>query len=150
MKVSYDKENVYFYVETVDNLTSYADPNWMRLLLDTQVATKDSKDWEEFEYILNRNNPTANEMVLERSTGGWNWEEVGKVPYTVQGNVMQVKVSRKMLGMEDKVVFNYKWCDNNLSSGDIMDLYTDGSAAPGGRFVFQFKSKTNGHTRTSR
>ena len=141
MKVSYDKENVYFYVETVDNLTSYTDPNWMRLLLDTQVATKDSKDWEEFEYILNRNNPTSNEMVLERSTGDWNWEEVGKVAYTVQGNIMQVKVPRQMLGMEDSVTFNFKWCDNNLVNGDIMDVYTDGSAAPGGRFVFQFMSE---------
>jgi len=140
-KVSYDKDNVYFYVETVNALSPYTDTNWMRLLLDTQVATSDSKDWEEFEYILNRNNPTASEMVLERSTGDWNWEEVGKVSYTVQGNIMQVAVPRSMLGMTDRVTFNFKWCDNNLSTGDIMDVYTDGTAVPGGRFVFQFTSE---------
>ena len=140
-KVSYDKENVYFYVETVAALSPYTDANWMRLLLDTQVATSDSKDWEEFEYILNRNNPTANEMVLERSTGDWNWEEVGKVSYTVQGNIMQIAVPRSMIGMEDSVTFNFKWCDNNLVDGDIMDVYTDGTAVPGGRFVFQFTSE---------
>lgn len=140
-KVSYDDENVYFYVETTDDLSAYTDPDWMRLLLDTQVATKNSKDWEEFEYILNRSNPTAEYMTLERSKGGWNWEEVGKVSYSIQGNILQVEIPRSMLGMDEEVTFNFKWCDNNLSDGDIMDLYTDGTAVPGGRFVFQFTSE---------
>lgn len=140
-KVSYDKTNLYFYVETVQDLSPYTDPDWMRLLLDTKKATEKSKDWEEFEYILNRENPSADYMTLERSTGDWNWQEVGKVSYTVSKNVLQVKIPRKMLGLEKEVTFNFKWCDNNLRDGDIMELYTEGSAAPGGRFVFQFTNK---------
>ena len=35
-KVSYDNQNIYFYVETKDTLTSYTDSNWMRLLIDTK------------------------------------------------------------------------------------------------------------------
>lgn len=140
-RVSYDSENLYFYVETVDALSSYTDANWMRLLLDTQEATADSKDWEEFEYILNRVSPSASEMTLERSKGGWEWETVGNVRYTVQGNVLQVEIPRAMLGLTgDEISFNFKWCDNNISDGDIMSLYTDGDAAPGGRFAFRFST----------
>ncbi|MBO4326280.1 MAG: hypothetical protein J5950_03305 [Clostridia bacterium] len=142
-KVSYDSKNVYFYVETVDPITSSGDENWMRLLLDTGEATKDHTDWEGFEYILNRVSPASDGLVLERSTGGWNWEEVGHVDYSVSGNVLQVAVPRKLLGFgSGRLDFNFKWCDANLADGDILTLYTDGDAAPGGRFCFHFTTKT--------
>jgi len=111
----------------------------MRLLLDTEIATEDYAGWEEFEYILNRTSPDAEGMVLERSTGGWNWEVVGHVDYSVQGSVLQVAIPRKLLGFgSGGLEFNFKWCDANLADGDIMTLYTDGDAAPEGRFCFHF------------
>lgn len=141
-KVSYDDDNLYFYVETVDNLTAYSDEAWMRLLLDTGVATAESKDWEEYEYILNRTAADENEMTLERSLGGWNWETVGNIEYTVQENVLQVKIPRQMIGLTgESIDFNFKWCDNNLKDGDIMTLYTDGDSAPGARFAFHFTTE---------
>jgi hypothetical protein len=138
-KVSYDKDNVYFYVETVDPLTPSTDANWMRLLLDTSEATPDYSGWENFEYILNRVSPASDGLVLERSTGGWNWEEVGHVDYSVSGNVLQVAIPRNLPGFgSGRLDFNFKWCDANLADGDILTLYTDGDAAPGGRFCFHF------------
>ena len=142
-KVSYDGKNVYFYVETVDTITPSDDENWMRLLLDTKEATANYSGWENFEYILNRVPPAADGLVLERSTGGWNWEEVGHVDYSVSGNVLQVAIPRKLLGLgSGRLDFNFKWCDANLADGDILTLYTDGDAAPGGRFCFHFTTKT--------
>ena len=149
-KVSYDKENVYFYVETADPLTPETDDNWMRLLLDTEAASADYAGWEEFEYILNRTSPDAEGMVLERSTGGWNWETVGHADYSIQGNVLQVAIPRKLLGFGSGALeFNFKWADANLADGDIMTLYTDGDAAPEGRFCFHFTTdeRTKGEKR---
>jgi hypothetical protein len=144
-KVSYDADNIYFYVETVDPLTDPSDENWMRLLLDTAVATKDSVDWENFEFIVNRTAPGTEGLVIERSTGGWNWEIVGYADYSVSGNVLQLSVPRKLLGLDSKSIeFNFKWCDNNLADGDILTLYTDGDAAPGGRFCFHFTTVAPG------
>ncbi|MBO5076306.1 MAG: hypothetical protein J5584_01755 [Clostridia bacterium] len=142
-KVSYDRKNLYFFVETTDALTAPDSGNWMRLLLDTRVATADSKDWEEFEYILNRTAPDSRGLVLERSTGGWNWETVGYMDYSVTDNVLQVTIPRNLLdlGPGKRLEFNFKWCDNNLADGDIMSLYTDGDAAPGGRFCFHFTTR---------
>ena len=139
LKAAYDAENFYFYAETDKAVTSYTDPDWMRLLLDTAAATEDSKDWEEFEYIVGRETGTADTLVLERSTGGWNWEKVGDVRYSVKGNVMQLAIPRKLIGLDgDDFTMSFKWADANIADGDVMTLYTDGDSAPGGRFAFLF------------
>lgn len=55
---------------------------------------------------------------------------------------MVLEVPRKLLGNAGKTLdFGFKWCDDNLGDGDILTLYTDGDAAPGGRFVFRFATK---------
>ncbi len=141
-KVCYDQDNIYFYVKTAEDLTSPSDPAWMRLFLDTQAATKDSRDWEGFEYVINRQSPSDTVAYLEKSTGGWNWETVGEVSYKVQGSVLQLAVPRSMLGMTDSFVqLNYKWSDNMQTDGDVMDFYVNGDVAPGGRFAYSFLNR---------
>lgn len=141
-KVTYDDDNIYFYVRTVDDLTPHTDPAWMRLFLDTQRATETSVDWEEFEYVINRRTPSDSVAYLERSKGGWDWEQVGEVRYSVNGNVLQIEVPREMLGFKNKPLnFNFKWSDNMQEDGDIMDFYLNGDVAPGGRLCFAFRDK---------
>lgn len=139
-KVTYDNNNIYFYVKTVDDLTPHTDNAWMRLFLDTAEATETSVDWEEIEYVINRTSPSDTEAVLEKSTGGWNWEVVGKVKYKVSGNVLQIEVPRTMLGYEKgkAISFNFKWSDN-MQEDDVMDFYVNGDVAPGGRLMFPFR-----------
>ncbi|MBO4363864.1 MAG: hypothetical protein J5912_05720 [Clostridia bacterium] len=141
LKATFDSENLYFYAETAADITPYTDENWMRLILDTQAATEDSTDWENFEYIIGRETGTDSTLALERSTGGWNWEKVGDVRYTVNGKVMQIAIPRSMVGAEgDEFQLSFKWADANLTDGDILTLYTDGDSAPGGRFAFLLSS----------
>ena len=141
LKAAYDDTNFYFYAETDKPVTPYTDPNWMRLLLDTGAAEGDSRDWEEFEYIVGREAGSAGTLVLERSTGGWNWEKVGDVRYSVNGKVMQLEIPRALIGLEgESFSLSFKWADANIEDGDVMTLYTDGDAAPGGRFAFLFTS----------
>lgn len=141
-KVSFDNKNIYFYVETVDPLTPHTDPGWMRLFIDTKQATKDSKDWEEIEYVVNRISPTEKIAYVEKSKGGWDWEIVAEVEYSVKDNVLQIEIPRKVLGLDTlkDPVFNFKWADNNCLDGDILTFYTDGDSAPGGRFMFHFNT----------
>ena len=136
-RVTYDAENLYFMVKTAENITPYTDPAWMRLLID--VEGTDQKNWETFEYILNRTTPTADKATLERSTGGWSWEKVTEVAYTVEGDTMVVTIPRAALGIgEGDFTVNFKWSDNMQTEGDIMDFYTNGDVAPGARFKYQF------------
>ena len=130
-KVARDSENVYFYVECADKITSSSDPCWMRLLL----STGDGDSWENIQYILNR----TKAGMLERSLGGWHWEEVGEVSFHVEGNVLTVAIPRTMLGLgRGGFTLRFKWADNNLGGGDILDLYQYGDAAPGGRFLYRY------------
>lgn len=139
VKVTYDNENVYFRIETVDDITSYTDPAWMRILIDTD-SSGNSANWEGFEYIVNRSNADESSVTVEKSTGGWTFEETGSASYTVNGNVMQLCVPRSALGLEsgDEIHFNFKLSDNMQADGDIMDFYQNGDVAPGGRFMFAF------------
>ena len=142
-KVAYDSNNVYFYVETVDNLTPETDSAWMRLFIDTDTSGV-SPNWEGFEYVINRNSPENGKVTVERSTGGFSFETVALADYSVSGNVLQIAVPRNVIGLDGETVkFNFKWVDN-VNSEDILDFYTDGDVAPGGRFTFVFDSTSDG------
>ena len=103
------------------------------------VGVENDQNWETFEYMLNRESPTADKATLERSTGGWNWEKAAEVAYTVEGNRMVVTIPRSALGLgEGDFTVNFKWCDNMQIDGDIMEFYVSGDVAPGERFKYSF------------
>ncbi len=135
-KVARDDQYLYFMVETVRDLSPSSDPAWMRLFLD--VKGQSSENWETFDYVVNRTAP-GEQAVLERSTGGWNWEQVGLVDYNVTGNRLELKIPKAMLGLEgDQFALNFKWSDNMQEDGNVMDFYNHGDVAPGGRFKYHY------------
>ena len=142
-KATYDSQNVYFMVQTKNDLTPYTDPAWMRLLLE--VEEKDgipvtSDNWESFQYIINRQTPAdETHATLEKSAGGWEWNTVGQVEYSANGNMLQISVPRGMLGIDGCKSFtvNFKWSDNMQVDGDILDFYENGDVAPEGRFKYR-------------
>ena len=141
-KVARDYENIYFMVRTVEDITPYTDAYWMRLYLDMGES---EQNWENYEYILNKQNPeNENTAILERFTGnGFETEVVGKVTYSVQGNVMMVCIPKTMLGIPTEQMdfsFSFKWTDNTLEDGDIMQWYLNGDVAPVGRFNFCYST----------
>ncbi|MBO5462709.1 MAG: hypothetical protein J6A49_05285 [Clostridia bacterium] len=139
VKVTYDTDNVYFRIETVDDITPYTDKAWMRLFIDTDSTGKVSS-WEGFEYVINRENATESQVVIEKSKGGWSFEKTGVGEYVVNKNVMYLQIPLSALGLEgsENVSFNFKLSDNMQTDGDILDFYQNGDVAPGGRFMFEF------------
>ena len=138
-KVARDSDNLYFMVECNSDITPYTDKAWMRLFIDTGSS---EQSWEGFEYVLNRTSPTATEATLERSTGGWSFKTVGKVSYKVTLNCLVVKIPKSYLGITgDKFTVNFKWNDNMQKDGDVMDFYSNGDTAPGGRFMYSYVVK---------
>ena len=137
-KVTYDADNVYFMVTTAEDVTDPAGENWMRLFIG--VEGSDAPAWESFGFVINRTSP-GEKAVLEKSTGGWAWEKVADVDYAVSGNLLQIAIPRTSLGVDGHdFVINFKWADHNLADGDLMSVYTDGDAAPCGRFRFTYNS----------
>lgn len=111
----------------------------MRILFDTDMSGK-SANWEGFEYIINRDSADSSTVKIEKSTGGWSFEQTGTAQYNVNGNVMELSIPRKALGLSNgaEIHFNFKLSDNMQTDGDIMDFYQNGDVAPGGRFMFAF------------
>ncbi len=137
-KVARDNENIYFYVETADGLTDRNDPNWMRLFID--IDRDRSTGWEGYDFILNRESPTDS-ISIEESVDSWNWEKVGSAAYVITNNVLEMKINRQLINaVSDTLNFEFKWSDNSITDGNIMDFYINGDAAPGGRFNFVYNT----------
>ncbi|MBQ6419926.1 MAG: hypothetical protein IJK02_02520 [Clostridia bacterium] len=132
-----DGQYIYLEIETKENITPYTDNAWMRVFIDTD-ASGVSPNWEGFEYVINRENATENTVQIERSLGGWSFEQAGTAQYTVSGNKMQLKIPVAALGLQGNVHFRFKLSDNMQTDGDIMDFYKSGDVAPGGRFTFVY------------
>ena len=143
-KVARDYENIYFMVRTVDDLTPYTDTDWMRLYINVD---DEYKGWESYDFVLNKQNPTATEATLEKFTGnGYATEVVGTVSYSVQGNVLMVCIPKTMLGIPADTYsfsFDFKWVDNanEDEAGDIMLWYSNGDVAPIGRFNYCYTTE---------
>ena len=132
-----DKGYVYFYVETAGNLSPKTDPKWMRLFID--IDRDKTTGWEGYDFVVNRSAP-GEKAIVEKSREAWNWKESAKADYAVKDNILQIKISRQVLGIADKPIdLEFKWSDNMQEEGNIMDFYINGDAAPGGRFNFHYK-----------
>lgn len=142
-KVAYDSESIYFYVKTAEDLSPETDSDWMRLLIDTDESGI-STNWEGFEFLVNRLSPADGKASLEKCLGELEFQEIAKVNYCVNGNILQLEIPRTALGLTDEEVkFNFKWSDNLLGT-DAMSFYENGDTAPGGRFSFVFDSTATG------
>ena len=136
-KVARDADNIYFYVQTSADIVQ-DDHLWMNLYIDCT----DEQGWNTFDYVCNKSGPG----VLDKFTGnGYESVPVGTVDYSVQGNVLQIKIPKKMLGVADTFSLHFKWTDNvhdegdyTTFSGDIMDFYISGDVAPGGRYTYAY------------
>ncbi len=142
-QATYDSDFLYFCVRTAQPLTAAEEsPGWMRLFLRVGELHTDTQDWEGFTYVINRKTPECGMALLEKCAGGWNWEDVEWISYSVQGDCLQLRVPRRSVdGVAPDFVCYYKWSDNMQVDGDILDFYTNGDTAPGGRFVFCLRGK---------
>lgn len=137
-KVARDDNNIYFYVETAGVLTDQNDDNWMRLFID--IDRNKSTGWEGYDFLLNRESPTDS-ISIEKSNDGWNWEKVGSAAYEISNNVLELKIDRQLINaVSDTLNFEFKWSDNSITNGNIMDFYVNGDAVPGGRFNFVYNT----------
>ena len=152
-QVARDGEYVWFLVECAENITPYTDSLWMNLYIDSDQT---NQGWNTFEFVVNKSAASENTLVLEKFTAENDYaktEKVADVEYKVDGRYMTVKIAKSDLGLTgNDYTVNFAWTDNvhdegdySKFSGDILDFYTSGDVAPGGRFKYSFIS-TNANT----
>lgn len=140
-KVAVTKNNIAFYVETSNQLTSYTDTNWMLLLIDAD--NNPNTGWYGYDYLINKS--VANQRMTSLSRYEANqWINISTIPYRTVGNEMELMVPRRMLGLtDDDFTFDFKWTDNASDLSDPISICTNGDTAPNRRFNYRFIWKKN-------
>ncbi len=128
-KVARDDANFYFYAKTIKTIKQGTE-GWMNLYLNTDrnYAT----GWEGYDYSVN----VLGEGIVAKYNGS-TWENIGTAPFKVTDNVLVMSVPKALIGETDKAEFEFKWTDS-ITSGDLLDFYSEGSSAPVGRFNYLY------------
>lgn len=139
IKVAHDENNVYLYVETVDDITAYngTDTNWLNLFISAGDATT---SFAGFNYVVNRKPKADGKTSVEKcSANGYNWSDAGEAEYVCAGNKIVYKIPLSAIGLKpDNVQFSFKVADNVQKEDDILDYYVSGDCAPIGRFGYAY------------
>lgn len=139
--VEHDATTLVFRVRCAAPITPHTDPRWMRLFLSCGLVADDPRaNWEHLHFVVNRvSPPDAHTAVLESCTGGWNWKEIARVPMTVAGDTLTLKIPRAAIGQIGKIDVRFKWADNAPGdAGDVLDFHRLGDAAPDARFLYRY------------
>lgn len=133
MKVARDGFNLFFYAETVGNITENSGSNWMRLYLDVDRNPKTG--WAGYDFRI------AGGNKLQKYQDG-KWIDSQSVDYTVSGKKLMVTIPVKYLGLNSTSLnLEFKWSDNMQVDDDPLDWYVNGDAAPGARFNYIYSAE---------
>lgn len=138
-KVAVDDDNVYFYVQTNESLTSHLDENWMLLFIDADQ--NHDTGWHGYDFIINRkivDEKTTTLMAYDPDTPEGPWVERARLNYRYEGRVMELAVPRDKIGLKgDSFRFDFHWCDNPTELDDPISLCVSGDSAPNRRFNYR-------------
>ena len=129
-KVARDADNLYFYAVCESDI-NMRDSGSMNLYLNTDRNYPTG--WEGYDYVV------SNGKVYKFADGSFDKTEVGTAEYAVSGKTITVKVPKALIGYNTELEF--KWTDNIDAKGDLMLFYTEGNAAPVGRFNYLYTEK---------
>lgn len=139
IRVASDADNFYFFLKATENITGReaGDEGWMNLFIGTGRLEK--KGWEGYEFVIGRSEPGAGKLSVEKLNADFSAAQAGEAEFTVNGNVMQVKVPRTALGIKEGVnQFYFKFADGIDEPSDIMDYYVSGKSMPMGRLSYRY------------
>ncbi len=140
-KVTADTKNVYFYVETRNEITKPREnASWMQLFLSTG-----GDGWYGYDYIVNYGVKDEFSTTVARyngTNGAYAFEEIGEINYRVKENRMMLAVPLELLGITNPngIKFDFKWVDSQSEITTMEQFYTDGDAAPLGRLNYTFQN----------
>ena len=138
VKIVHSASDLYVYVQTKEDITPHngEDTNWMTLLIGTDGG---GAGFEGYQYTVNRKPKADGTTSVERSKGGFQWEEADSATYRLYGNVIVYKIPLQLLGLDaDHCHIRLKATDNVTDPSDIMDYYISGDCAPIGRLSYSY------------
>lgn len=142
-KVTSDAENLYFYVQTAEDITMFdTNSSWMQLYINVDSETT---GWYGYDYIVNYQAKDAFTTTVARyngTDGAYGFQSVGEVSYRVKDSEMMITVPLSMLGIEGykEINMQFKWADSETTYDEMEDFYCDGDVAPLGRLNYVYQN----------
>jgi len=137
-KAAYDSKNIYFFIQTLKNITPRTDPHWMLLFIDVDQNTKTG--WMGYDYVVNLEVPNDKQTIVKAWENG-TWATRTKATYRVNGNGMEISVPRSAIDQtKTPPAFDFHWADNIQSLGDESEFGTNGDSAPNRRWNYRFQA----------
>lgn len=133
-RVTYDEDNVYFYVKTANDIYDGERTNWMMLYIDSDKDK--ATGWEGYDFAVNMEVLSDTKTTLKKRTEDGRWETVCECEYSYTGSRMQIAVPRSALGFEEKPSFYFHWVDNTQKLDDISEFFVNGDSAPERRYNY--------------
>ena len=134
-KTTYDEDNIYFFVETVDSITDYSDEYWMLLFIDADQDA--ATGYRGYDYLVNSaptDSTTTNLVDAEANP-------VGTIQYRVTGNQLELAIPRNLIDQTSDVAFDFHWGDNIkplAGETEPFNFGVNGDNAPDRRFNYRF------------
>ncbi len=161
-KVARDKNYIYFYAETAEDITPADGDNWMTLFI-ASGAWNDGENkklagnliddsgagfwYGGIDFAVNLEKPDGNTVYVSRY-GSSGWTRAGSGDMRVEGNKLMLRLSKKLLGIEQgrKLIdVRFKWADNYQynedGSLDVWTFYRNGDSAPLGRLMYVYSER---------
>ena len=142
-RVSFDKENLFFYVKMKDAIQGApSDENWLALLIDADEDPATGANGNEF-VVKSNAAGTGLELVATINKDGQNQVDESVAPtaveYKVDGAELELKVPFSALTLKNaKPTFRFKWTDGVDVLGDWAGFTTNGDAAPNDRYYYRY------------
>ena len=141
VRVSSDNDNIYFLIETKDDMVIDLNKNnSMTLMID--IEGQNDKAFKGYNYIIGRNktnNGTASVEKYIYDKGKINYSQMKNAQFTCKGRYMQIQISKNCLGINGDFRINFKVADNVTNMEDITNFYITGECAPVGRLNYAYK-----------
>lgn len=114
------------------------------MTLFLRSGTNEEPLWNGYDYkvVFLSGESDRLQAVLKKCSGDSNWSDVTNVSAKAEGNKLMVSIPKNALGIaaEDLLNIQFKWADN-YEEGNLWSFYTDGDAAPYGRFNYVFSEQ---------
>ncbi|WP_411275546.1 hypothetical protein [Daejeonella sp.] len=83
IKVAHDLKNIYFYIQTVEKLSSEKDINWMLLFIDADQNK--ATGWEGYDFVVNKDVTEATRTTISRMDKDGNIGQKASLPLKNRG-----------------------------------------------------------------
>ncbi len=149
LRAARDRENLYFYAETVRNIQLTGEDGLMTLFISS--GRTDTEKWAQcFDFAVGLEPPENGCAVLSALHADGSSTRIGLCRMKVEGKQMMLEVPRELLGIpymggHGLVDVQFKWADGcQMKDGllDVWSFYKNGDAAPMGRFTYVFSEKS--------